>query len=65
MLKYQNILPYDYSRCINDECPLKTNCLRYTDRPKVILSYTLFKNEGNKCEYQIKNYDNKEIKRNN
>ena len=57
-----NTLPYDYSRCLNDECPLKTNCLRYTDKPDVILSYTLFKNEGNKCEHQIENNESRRIK---
>lgn len=24
-------LPYDVSRCVNDQCPLRAGCLRFTD----------------------------------
>lgn len=52
-----NRLPYDYTRCVNDECPLRENCLRFTDRPEGVtrLIYSLFQPDNNKkCKHQIK-----------
>lgn len=49
----KNKLPADVSRCFNDKCPLKSNCLRYLDRWR---GYVIsdFKPENGKCENQIK-----------
>lgn len=52
----RSTLPYDYSRCLNNECPLRMECLRYTDRPDVVLSYTKFNPENKtNCTNLIKN----------
>ena len=51
-------LPYDICRCVNDECPLRLDCLRYTSQPtEVILYYAEFKpkgKDGDVCDFQIK-----------
>ncbi len=48
-------LPQDISRCVNESCPLKRNCLRYLSpsgsKYQVISD---FKTENGKCKHQIK-----------
>ncbi|WP_173015274.1 hypothetical protein [Capnocytophaga felis] len=53
MTKKTYHLHADVSRCFNDKCPLKSDCLRYLDRwhGDVISD---FKPEKDKCENQIK-----------
>ncbi|GIM62134.1 hypothetical protein CAPN008_21840 [Capnocytophaga canis] len=47
-------LANDISRCINKDCPLKENCLRWLDKGKDLVWYADFKPENGKCENQIK-----------
>ena len=46
-------LPYDYTRCLNDQCELRKNCLRWLDRPLVVLSYAKFQVIDGRCDFQI------------
>lgn len=48
-------LPNDIARCINNKCPLKTNCKRYLS-PTTGNIYTIsnFKPKSGICENQIK-----------
>lgn len=46
-------LPKDISRCFNNKCPLKEECLRYLDRWNS-LNISEFNVNNGKCEYQIK-----------
>ena len=58
------MLPYDYTRCISEECPSKDKCLRYTDWPKdVLLSFSELFSSGRmdtsgQCVYFIKDNQN-------
>lgn len=52
-------LPNDISRCINKDCPLKDNCLRWLDKGKGLVWFSEFKPENGICEHQIKPQKNK------
>lgn len=55
-------LPNDYSRCINDTCELRNNCLRYTDKGTTkYMTLTMFEVKNGKCNNFIK-YDNNKHK---
>ncbi len=53
-------LPIDYSRCVNDKCDLRHNCMRFlTDTPKgKYVSMIMGKPENGECESQIKLSEN-------
>ena len=49
-----SLLPLDYSRCLNDTCPLKYNCLRWIDKEDAYV-FSMFKPESDTaCSSQIK-----------
>lgn len=52
-------LPNDYSRCMNETCLLRSDCLRFLDKGDGIVPVSNFKPKNGKCEYQIKvkNYE--------
>lgn len=56
------MLPYDYTRCISEECPSKDQCLRYNDWPKDgLVSFAELFSSGDyegKCMYFIKDEKN-------
>lgn len=45
-------LPLDMSRCVNNKCPLKYDCLRYTES-SIGRVYSEFKPVNGKCEFKI------------
>lgn len=48
-------LPYDISRCANDACKFRHNCMRFLSRPKVgYISYCKFEPNEKDCDHQIK-----------
>lgn len=56
MSLFQTTIPKDYSRCINSNCPLKLQCLRWTDRENGY-SFMKFQVIEGKCEHKIKPKD--------
>jgi hypothetical protein len=43
----------DRTKCSNDTCTLRLNCLRFTGKASEYQSYTRFEPVDNKCEYFI------------
>lgn len=53
----------DISKCSNDECSLKENCLRWTIKPGEYQSYTRFEPAKYSCGFQIKIQDESKLKK--
>ena len=55
-------LPYDISRCANHDCPIRLECLRFTDKGNPIYQvYTRFEPDTDEtCEHQIPVKGNKQ-----
>lgn len=43
----------DRTKCSNNTCSLRLNCLRFTGKASEYQSYTRFEPVDNKCEYKI------------
>lgn len=48
MSLFQTTIPKDYTRCLNAQCPLRLECLRYTDRHNGY-SFVEFQTIDGKC----------------
>ena len=47
-------IPLDFSRCSNNKCQLKDNCLRWLDIPEGRYSISKFEPSDDICSHQIK-----------
>lgn len=45
----------DISKCANDDCTKKEQCLRWTLEPSKYQSFTVFYPNNGECEYFINN----------